>query len=192
MRTGVYPCWRELELHEKTASHRCSLLPQPLWISLILAVQIHFLGTEGHAAVAVEIKAVVSADVSPLLLQLTIFSFKEFRKTRFGPFGPGGHGEGNRTEVSPLISRALPIKSKCLLLYWLREPGWSGFKTLGATKLPANQYVCDRGPLHWAVAAESKAGLTVDVLRVADIRAIVALVDGNIYSGSFRVRLQNK
>lgn len=76
--------------------------------------------------------------------------------------------------------------------YWLREPGWSGFKTPGATKLPANQYVGHRGPLHWAVAAESKAGLTVDVLRVADIRAIVALIDGNIYSRSFRVRLQNK
>lgn len=76
----------------RAASHRCSLLPEPLWIPLILAVQIHFLGTEGHAAVAVEIKTVVSADVSPLLLQLAIFSFKEFRKTRFGPFGPGGYG----------------------------------------------------------------------------------------------------
>lgn len=110
--SGVYLSLREVDLNERAASHRCSLLPEPLWISLILAVQIHFLGTEGHAAVAVEIKAVVSADVSPLLLQLAIFSFKEFRQTRFGPFGPGGYGEGNRTEVSPLISRALPVKSK--------------------------------------------------------------------------------
>lgn len=112
----VFSSARERWIFTKGRSHRCSLLPEPLWISLILAVQIHFLGTEGHAAVAVEIKAVVSADVSPLLLQLAIFSFKEFRKTRFGPFGPGGHGEGNRTEVPPLISPALPMKSKWLLL----------------------------------------------------------------------------
>lgn len=46
-------------------------------------------------------------------------------------------------------------------------------------------------PLHWTVAAESKAGLTVDVLRVADIRAVIALIYGHIYSRSFRVRLQN-
>lgn len=37
------------------------------------------------------------------------------------------------------------------------------------TCLPANQYVSYSGPLDWAVAAESKAGLAVDVLRVANV-----------------------
>ena len=62
----------------------------------------------------------------------------------------------------------------------------------GLAYLPADQYVGHCGPLHWAVAAERKAGLTVDVLRVADVRAVVALVDGHVYPGSFRVRLRNK
>lgn len=66
---------------------------------------------------------------------------------------------------------------------------WAG---LALQKLPADQYVGHCGPLHWAVAAERKAGLTVDVLRVADVRAIIALIDGHIYSSSFRVRLQKK
>lgn len=70
--------------------------------------------------------------------------------------------------------------------------GLKCWAAITATTLPANQYVGDCGPLHWAVAAESKAGLTVDVLRVADVRAIIALVDGYIYSCSFRVRLRNK
>lgn len=58
--------------------------------------------------------------------------------------------------------------------------------------LPADQDVGHSGPFHRAVAAESKAGLTVDVLRVAHVRAIVALIDGHVYSRSLRVRLQNK
>lgn len=66
---------------------------------------------------------------------------------------------------------------------------WAG---LAIKEPPADQYVGHCGPLHWAVAAESKAGLAVDVLRVADVRAIIALIDGHIYSSSFRVRLQNK
>lgn len=58
-------------------SHRGSLLSEPRWIPLVLTVQVHFLGSQGHAAVAVEIEAVVSADVGPLLLQLSIFRLKE-------------------------------------------------------------------------------------------------------------------
>lgn len=45
-------------------------------------------------------------------------------------------------------------------------------------------------PLDWAIAAESKAGLAVDVLRVADVRAVIALIDGHVYPCSFGVRLQ--
>lgn len=47
----------------------------------------------------------------------------------------------------------------------------------------------DSGPLDWAVTAESEARLTVDVLRVAHIRTIIALVDGNIYPCSLGIRL---
>lgn len=56
--------------------------------------------------------------------------------------------------------------------------------------LPANQYVSYSGPLDRAVAAESEAGLAVDVLRVANVGAIVALVDGHVYPCSFGVRLR--
>lgn len=45
------------------------------------------------------------------------------------------------------------------------------------------------GPLHGAVAAESEARLAVDVLRVANVRPVIALVDGHVYPGSFGVRL---
>lgn len=56
--------------------------------------------------------------------------------------------------------------------------------------LPANQYVSYGGPLDWAITAEGKAWLTVDILRVANIRAIIALIDGHVYPRSFGVRLQ--
>lgn len=58
--------------------------------------------------------------------------------------------------------------------------------------LPADQYVSYSRPLHWAVAAEGEARLAVDVLRVADVRAVVALIDGHVYPCSFGVRLQIK
>lgn len=57
---------------------------------------------------------------------------------------------------------------------------------------PADQYVGHSRPLHGAVAAESEARLAVDVLRVADVRAVVALVDGHVYPCSFRVRLHSE
>ena len=75
------------------ASHRGSLLSQPLWISLILTVQIHFLGPQGHAAVTVEVETVVSTDVGPLLLHLSVFGLQELGQTWFGPLGPIGRGE---------------------------------------------------------------------------------------------------
>lgn len=62
--------------------------------------------------------------------------------------------------------------------------------TLALISVPANQDVSYSGPLDRAVAAESKAGLAVDVLRVADVGAIVALIDGHVYPCSFGVRLR--
>lgn len=59
------------------APHRGSLLSQPVWISLVLAVLLHLLGPQGHAAVTVEVQAVVSAHISPLLLQLSVLSLEE-------------------------------------------------------------------------------------------------------------------
>lgn len=58
--------------------------------------------------------------------------------------------------------------------------------------LPANQYVSDSCPLDGAVAAESEARLAVDVLRIANIRAIIAVIDGHVYPCSFRVRLHTQ
>lgn len=57
---------------------------------------------------------------------------------------------------------------------------------------PADQDVGHGRPLHRAVAAEGETRLAVDVLRVADVRAIVALVDGHVDPGSFRVRLRRE
>lgn len=57
---------------------------------------------------------------------------------------------------------------------------------------PADQDVGHGRPLHGAVTAKSEAWLAVDVLRVADVRAVVALVDGHVYSCSFRVRLHSE
>lgn len=56
---------------------RGGLLSQPLRVSLILAVHVHLLGSEGHAAVTVEVQAVVSAHIGPLLLQLPILRLQE-------------------------------------------------------------------------------------------------------------------
>lgn len=166
--------WRRSDLYPTAASHRCRLLPEPLGIPLILAVQIHLLGPQGHAAVAVEVKTVVSADVGPLLLQLAVFRFKEFRKTRFGPFGPFlDMRKEKKTEFCVL--------SVC-----------AGLGGTASKNPPADQDVGHRRPLDRAVAAEGEAGLAVDVLRVAHVRAVVALVDGHVYSSSFRVRLQDK
>lgn len=78
------------------ASHRCSLLSEPFWIPFILTVQIHFLGPQRHAAVTVEVQAVVSADIGPLLLQLSVLSFQEFGQTWFGPLRPNGRGRENK------------------------------------------------------------------------------------------------
>lgn len=69
-------------------SHRGSLLSEPLWISFILTVYIHLLRSQGHAAITVEVEAVVSTDIGPLLLQLSILWLQELWQTWFGPLGP--------------------------------------------------------------------------------------------------------
>lgn len=50
--------------------------------------------------------------------------------------------------------------------------------------------MCDHGPLDGAVPAEGEAGLVVDVLRVSCVRAVVAVVDGNLDLRSFGMRLE--
>lgn len=74
------------------APHRCSLLSEPLWISLIFTVHIHLLRSEGHAAVTMEVEAVVSTDVGSLLLQLSILRLQKLRQTWFGSLGPTEEG----------------------------------------------------------------------------------------------------
>lgn len=58
-------------------SHHGGLFSEPLWISLVLAVHLHLLGPQRHAAVAVEVQPVVSTYISPLLLQLSILRLQE-------------------------------------------------------------------------------------------------------------------
>lgn len=65
------------------------LLSEPVRVPLVLAVQFHLLRPQRHAAVAVEVQAVVSADVGPLLLPLALLRLQELRQTRLGPFKPG-------------------------------------------------------------------------------------------------------
>ena len=50
----------------------------------------------------------------------------------------------------------------------------------------------DGRPLHRAVPAESEPWLAVHVLRVAGVRAVVALVDGDFDLGSFGMRLRSR
>lgn len=54
---------------------------------------------------------------------------------------------------------------------------------------PAGENVGDRGSLDRPVPAEGKAWLAVDVLRVSGVRAVVALVDGDLDLRSFGVGL---
>lgn len=55
--------------------------------------------------------------------------------------------------------------------------------------IPADDDVRDGRPLHRAVPAEGEARLAVDVLRVPCVRAVVALVDGDLHLRSFGMGL---
>lgn len=101
----------------------------------------------------------------------------------------GGENFGTK-KISVKIKFILRLKfgfysSKVKKVYLCFDHEWRSC----ILSLPGDQYVSDRCPLHRPVSAESEARLAVDVLRIADVRAIVALVDGHIYSRSFGVRL---
>lgn len=106
---GVYIKWcfisysavKAAKVTELMSSHRGCLLSEPLWISLILAVHIHLLGPQGHAAVTVEVETVVSTDVRPLLLQLSVLRLQELRQTRFSPLGPSEERRKQNPEYAP-------------------------------------------------------------------------------------------
>lgn len=65
------------------------LLLQPVGVSLVLAVHLHLLRPQRHAAVAVEVQPVVSADVGPLLLPVAVLRLQELGETRLGPLWSG-------------------------------------------------------------------------------------------------------
>jgi len=72
---------------KQAGPHRGGLLPEPLGVPLVLTVLLHLLRPEGHAAVAVEVQAVVAAHIGPLLLQLPVLRLQELRQARLGPLG---------------------------------------------------------------------------------------------------------
>lgn len=111
---GVYIKWgfisysavKAAKVTELMSSHRGCLLSEPLWISLVLAVHIHLLGPQGHAAVTVEVETVVSTDVRPLLLQLSVLRLQELRQTRFGPLGPSEKRRNQNPQYAPCPPRS--------------------------------------------------------------------------------------
>lgn len=62
-------------------------------------------------------------------------------------------------------------------------------KLLSDWLVPADEDVCEGGPLDGAVAAEGESRLAVDVLRVPHVRAVVALVYGHVYLCAFGMGL---
>lgn len=112
-------------------SHRGSFLPEPLWIPFILAVYIHFLRPQGHAAITVEIKAVMSTDIGPLLLQLSVLRLQELWKTWFGPFGPS---KRRRKFILYLTLCRLTFQKYIILLSYIwnnifkASPVWGGIE----------------------------------------------------------------
>ena len=81
----VLRCW---EAAGRSVPYRNCLLSEPLGVALVLAVHVHLLRPQRHAAVAVEVEAVVAADVSPLLLRLTLLRLQELRQAGFSALGP--------------------------------------------------------------------------------------------------------
>lgn len=70
-------------------THLGRLLLQPVGVSLVLAVHLHLLRPQRHAAVAVEVQPVVSADVGPLLLPIAVLRLQELGETGLGPLWSG-------------------------------------------------------------------------------------------------------
>lgn len=71
--------------------YRGGFLSQPLRVSFVFAVHLHLLRAQRHAAVAVEVQAVVSAHVRPLLLRLAVLRRQELRQARLRALGPEQH-----------------------------------------------------------------------------------------------------
>lgn len=69
-------------------SYRNGLLSEPLGVALVFAVHVHLLRPQGHAAVAVEVEAVVAADVGALLLRLALLRLEELRQAGLSALGP--------------------------------------------------------------------------------------------------------
>lgn len=68
--------------------HHHGLLSEPCRVPLVLTVHIHFLWSKRHAAVAVEVQAVVAADVRLLLLLFSILWLQELREAGLWALGP--------------------------------------------------------------------------------------------------------
>ncbi len=68
--------------------HHHGLLSEPCRVTLVLTVHIHFLWSKRHAAVAVEVQAVVAADVRLLLLLFSILWLQELREAGLWALGP--------------------------------------------------------------------------------------------------------
>lgn len=98
-------------LHLQT--NLCGLLLEPVWVSLILAVHLHLLRPERQAAVTVEVQAVVSADIRPLLLPIAVLRFQELRKARLRPLWSGQKADGQRIKkkYSPFGPQAIGTTS---------------------------------------------------------------------------------
>lgn len=96
--------------------HRGSLLSEPFRISLILAVQIHLLGPQRHAAVTVEVKTVVSADVRPLLFQLSVLGLQELGEARLGPLWSTGRERRlvNYKDATRTVKKRIRLLFYCL------------------------------------------------------------------------------
>lgn len=67
----------DTKLNCSSVSHHSGLLPEPLGVPFVLTVHFHLLRSQRHAAVAVEVQAVVAADVSTLLFLFSIFRLQE-------------------------------------------------------------------------------------------------------------------
>lgn len=84
---------RHVENSTEALTDLDGFLLQPVWVPLVLAVHLHLLRTERQAAVTVEVEAVVSADVRPLLLSIAVLRLQKLRQTWLRPLGSGQRAE---------------------------------------------------------------------------------------------------
>lgn len=111
--SSVSPTGRRVQL-DGQRTHLGRLLLQPVGVPLVLAVHLHLLRPQRHAAVAVEVQAVVSADVGPLLLPIAVLRLQELREAGLGPLWSGWQEEVDGENING--------KKKELLQYVLAPP----------------------------------------------------------------------